>query len=60
MPTTPAKPEVKFWAENFDGIEICPVTVQKADQVWFSLINNSKVVNFEILQGADSLSQAYR
>ena len=34
--------------------------LQKAKQVWVSLITNCKGVAFEIVQGADSSSQAWR
>ena len=58
--TTPAAQDVKVGAENFDGSQVHPETLRKAEQVWFSLITNCKGVAFEIVQGADSPSQAWR
>ena len=56
--TTPAVQDVKVGADNFDGRQVNPETLRKAKQVWVSLITNCKGVAFEIVQGADSPSQA--
>ena len=58
--TTPAVQDVKVGADNFDGRQVNPETLRKAKQVWVSLITNCKGVAFEIVQGADSPSQAWR
>ena len=58
--TTPAAQDVKVGADNFDGRQVNPETLPKAKQVWVSLITNCKGVAFEIVQGADSPSQAWR
>ena len=58
--TTPAALDVKVGAENFDGSQVHPETLRKDKQVWVSLITNCKGVAFEIVQGADSSSQAWR
>ena len=58
--TTPAAQDVKVGADNFDGSQVNPETLRKAKQVWVSLIINCKGVAFEIVQGADSPSQAWR
>ena len=58
--TTPISQDVKVGAENFDGSQVHPETLRKAKQVWVSLITNCKSVAFEIVQGADSSSQAWR
>ena len=58
--TTPAAQDVKVGADNFDGSQVNPETLRKAKQVWVSLITNCKGVAFEIVQGADSPSQAWR
>ena len=60
MLTTTATQDVKVGADNFDGSQIHPETLRKAKQVWVSLITNCKGVAFEIVQGADSPSQAWR
>ena len=59
MLTTPAAQDVKVGADNFDGSQVNPETLRKAKQVWVSLITNCKGVAFEIVQGADSPSQAW-
>ena len=58
--TTPAAQDVKVGVDNFDGSQVNPETLRKAKQVWVSLIINCKGVAFEIVQGADSPSQAWR
>ena len=58
--TTPVAQDVKVGADNFDGSQVNPEMLRKAKQVWFSLITNCKGVVFEIVQGADSPSQAWR
>ena len=58
--TTPAAQDVKVGADNFDGSQANPETLREAKQVWVSLITNCKGVAFEIVQGADSPSQAWR
>ena len=58
--TTPAARGIKVGAENFDGSQVHPETLRKAKQVWVSPITNCKGVAFEIVQGADLLSQAWR
>ena len=58
--TTPAAQDVKVVADNFDGSQVNTETLRKAKQVWVSLITNCKGVAFEIVQGADSPSQAWR
>ena len=58
--TTPATQDVKVGAENFDGSQVHLEMLRKAKQVWVSLITNCKGVAFEIVQGADSPSQAWR
>ena len=58
--TTPAAQGVKVGAENFDGSQVHSETLRKAKQGWVSLITNCKGVAFEIVQGADSPSQAWR
>ena len=57
--TTPAAQDVKVSADNFDGSQVNPETLRKTKQVWVSLINCTGVA-FEIVQGADSPSQAWR
>ena len=57
---TPTAQDVKVSADNFDGSQINPETLRRVKQVWFSLITNCKGVAFEIVQGADSPSQAWR
>ena len=56
---TPAAQDVKVGADNFDGSQVNPETLRKAKQVWVSLITNCEGVPFEIVQGADSPSQAW-
>ena len=58
--TTPATQDVKVGAENVDGSQVHPKTLWKAKQVWVSLITNCEGVAFEIVQGVDSPSQAWR
>ena len=58
--TTPAAQDLKVGTETFDGSQVHPKTLQKAKQVWVSLITACKGVAFEIVQGADSPSQAWR
>ena len=60
VPTIPAVQDVKVGARNFDGSQVHPETLQKVKHVWVSLITNCKGVAFEIVQGADSPSQAWR
>ena len=56
--TTPTTQDVKVVADNFDGSQVNPETLGKAKQVWVSLITNCTGVAFEIVQRANSLSQA--
>ena len=56
--TIPAAQDVKVGADNFDGSQVNPEMLRKAKQGWVSLITNCKGVAFEIVQGADSPSQA--
>ena len=58
--TTPAAQDVKVGAEIFDGSQVHPEMLRKAKQVWVSLITNCKGVAFDIVQGGDSPSQAWR
>ena len=58
--TIPATQDVKVGAENFDSSQVHLEMLRKAKQVWVSLITNCKGVAFEIVQGADSPSQAWR
>ena len=58
--TTSAAQDIKVGAETFDGSQVHPEMLRKAKQVWDSLITNCKGVAFEIVQGADSPSQAWR
>ena len=58
--TTPAAQDVKVGADNFDGSQVNPEMLSKAKHVWVSLITDCKGVAFEIVQGADSPSQAWR
>ena len=60
MLTTPAAQDVKIGAETFDGSQVHPKTLRKAKQVWVSLITSCQGVAFEIVQGADLPSQAWR
>ena len=58
--TTPAAQDVKVGADNFDGSQVNTETLRKAKQVCVSLITNCKGNAFEIVQRADSPSQAWR
>ena len=58
--TTLAAQDVKVGADNFDGSQVDPETLRKAKQVWVLLITNCKSVVFEIVEGADTPSQAWR
>ena len=60
MLTTPAAQDVKVGADNFDGSQVNLEMLRNAKQVWVSLITNCKGVAFEIVQRADSPSQAWR
>ena len=57
--TIPTAQYVEVGAETFDGSQIYPETLRKAKQVWVSLITNCKGVVVEIVQGANSPSQAW-
>ena len=58
--TTPAALDVKVGADIIDGSQVHPETLRKAKHVLVALITNCKGVAFEIGQGVDSLSQAWR
>ena len=58
--TTPAAQDFKVGADNFDGSQVNPEMLRKVKQVLVSLITNCKGVAFEIVQGGDSPSQAWR
>ena len=58
--TTPAAQDVNVGADNFDGSQVNPEMLWKAKHVWVSLITDCKGVALEIVQVADSPSQAWR